>query len=105
MTAPTMTEKQPKRTRSQVLFEPFDVVAETALNTPGQWFLVGGGDMDRYGVFSQTAYRIRRGQIAAFADPKGGTWEVQVSTDKRVDRDYPVEVYLRFLPVETVKAT
>jgi hypothetical protein len=99
MSAPTLTEKQPRRTRSRVLFEDFDTTASTVRAKPGQWFLVGGGDEDRYGVFSQTAYRIRRGQISAFADPQGGTWEVQVSTDKRVERDHPVEVYLRFVPV------
>lgn len=99
MSAPTLTEKQPRRTRSRVLFEPFEMVAETVRTKPGKWHLVGGGDMSRYGVFSQTAYRIRRGQIAAFAEPKGGTWEVQVSTDTRVERDYPVEVYLRFVPI------
>jgi hypothetical protein len=59
--------------------------------------------MDRYGVFSQTAYRIRRGQIAAFTEPKGGTWEALVSTDRNVsEREYPVEVYLRWVPVEAV---
>jgi|SRR4051812_15209743 hypothetical protein len=99
MSAPTLTEKQPRRTRSRVLFEDFSTTADTVRAKPGHWFLVGGGDEDRYGVFSQTAYRIRRGQISAFADPQGGTWEVQVSTDKRVERDHPVEVYLRFVPV------
>lgn len=103
MTAATLTEKQPRRTRSRVLFESFEDVAATVRAKPGQWHLVGGGDADRYGVFSQTAYRIRRGQIAAFAEPEGGTWEIQVSTDKRVDRDYAVEVYLRWVPVEPAK--
>lgn len=105
MTAPTTTqtlvEQQPRRTRSQVLFEPFDKTAETVRAKPGQWFLVGGGETARYGVFSQTAYRIRRGQITAFANPEGGHWEVQVSTDQRIeDRQYPVEVYMRFVPVK-----
>lgn len=100
-TEPTVTEQTPRRTRSQVLFDTFDSVAKTALAKPGEWFLVGGGPEDRYSVFSQTAYRIRRGLIKAFADPQGGFWEVQVSTDKRVQRDHPVEVYLRFVPVES----
>jgi hypothetical protein len=101
MSAPTLTEKQPQRTRSRVLFEDFATTADTVKAQPGKWFLVGGGDEDRYGTFSQTAYRIRRGQIAAFASPEGGFWEIQVSTDKRVQRDYPVEVYLRWVPVST----
>jgi hypothetical protein len=105
MTAPTtddtLVEQAPRRTRSQVLFEDFNTTAETVRDKPGKWFLVGGGERDRYGVFSQTAYRIRRGLIAAFAQPQGGYWEVQVSTDQRVeDRKHPVEVYLRFVPVK-----
>jgi hypothetical protein len=96
----TVTEQQPRRTRSQVLFDTFEKVADTAKASPGKWFLVGGGPETRYSVFSQTAYRIRRGLIKAFAEPHGGYWEVQVSTDKRVQRDHPVEVYLRFVPVE-----
>lgn len=103
MTAPTLTEKQPRRTRSRVLFEDFETVASTVQANPNKWHLVGGGPEDRYGVFSQTAYRIRRGQITAFADPQGGTWEIQVSTDKRVERDHAVEVYLRWVPVEPAK--
>lgn len=95
-----LTEQTPKRTRSRVLFEPFDQVAAAVRSNPGKWHLVGGGPEDRYSVFSQTAYRIRRGQIKAFAAPEGGYWEVQVSTDKRVKRDHPVEVYLRFVPVD-----
>jgi hypothetical protein len=99
MTAPTLTEKQPRGTRSRVLFEPFETVADTVRAKPGEWHLVGGGPEERYGVFSQTAYRIRRGEIRAFAEPQGGKWEIQVSTDKRVERDYEVEVYLRWVPV------
>jgi hypothetical protein len=95
-----IVEQAPRKARSQVLFKPFAEVAQTVRANPGQWHLVGGGPEERYGVFSQTAYRIRRGQISAFADPVGGTWEVQVSTDKSVPRDHPVEVYLRFHPVE-----
>lgn len=96
-----MTVKEPRSARSRVLFEDFATTAATVRKNPGQWHLVGGGDEDRLGVLSQTAYRIRRGQIAAFADPEGGFWEVQVSTDKRVERDHPVEVYLRFVQVDT----
>lgn len=101
MTDDTLVEQAPRRTRSQVLFEDFDTTATTVRQNPGKWFLVGGGERDRYGVFSQTAYRIRRGLIAAFATPTGGYWEAQVSTDQRVeDRKHPVEVYLRFVPVK-----
>lgn len=100
MTDDTLVEQAPRRTRSQVLFEDFDTTAKTVREHPGKWFLVGGGERDRYGVFSQTAYRIRRGQISAFAEPVGGFWEAQVSTDQRVeDRKHAVEVYLRFVPV------
>jgi len=105
MTIATVTEQGPRRTRSRVLFEDFEKVAETVQAMPGQWFRVGGGEEDRLSVFSQTAYRIRRGQIKAFADPQGGYWEVQVSTDKRVEREYPVEVFLRFVPVKPAKAS
>lgn len=101
MTADTLVEQEPRRTRSRVLFEDFDKTADTVREQPGKWFLVGGGDRDRYGTFSQTAYRIRRGEIRAFADPEGGIWEVQVSTDQRIEnRTHPVEVYLRFVPVK-----
>jgi hypothetical protein len=99
MTA-TLTEQTPAHTRSRVLFEPFPKVAATVRANPGKWHLVGGGPEKRYNVFSQTAYRIRRGLIKAFAEPEGGFWEVQVSTDKKVQRNHPVEVYLRFVPVE-----
>lgn len=100
MSAPTLAVKDPQRARrSRVLFEDFQTTADTVRATPGKWHLVGGGDPDRYGVFSQTAYRIRRGEIKAFADPQGGYWEAQVSTDKRIERDYPVEFYLRWVPV------
>jgi hypothetical protein len=97
---PTVAEQTPRRTRSRVLFDTFDAVAKTCRENPGKWHLVGGGPEGRYGVFSQTAYRIRRGLISAFAEPEGGYWEVQVSTDKRVEREHPVEVYLRFVSVE-----
>lgn len=98
---PTVTVVQsPRRTRSRVLFEDFQKVADTVRENPGKWHLVGGGPSTRYGVFSQTAYRIRRGLIKAFAEPHGGSWEVQVSTDQRVERTHEVEVYLRFVPVE-----
>lgn len=100
MTADTLVEQSPRRSRSRVLFEDFDTTAQTVRQSPGKWFLVGGGPAQRYGTFSQTAYRIRRGQIAAFADPEGGHWEAQVSTDQRIEnRSFPVEVYLRFVPV------
>lgn len=101
MSAPTLAVKEPQRTRrARVLFEDFATTADTVRKNPGKWHLVGGGDEDRYSVFSQTAYRIRRGEIKAFSEPQGGYWEVQVSTDKRIERDYPVEVYLRWVPVE-----
>jgi hypothetical protein len=101
MTADTLVEQSPRRTRSRVLFEDFDTTADAVRAQPGKWFLVGGGERERYGTFSQTAYRIRRGEIRAFAEPEGGFWEVQVSTDQRVeDRKHAVEVYLRFVPVK-----
>lgn len=107
MTASVMTDEptatvvqSPRRTRSRVLFEDFGKVATEVRANPGKWHLVGGGPKSKYGVFSQTAYRVRRGLIKAFAAPEGGYWEVQVSTDQRVEREYPVEVYLRFVPVE-----
>lgn len=101
MTADTLVEQSPRGTRSRVLFEGFETTADTVRAQPGKWFLVGGGERDRYGTFSQTAYRIRRGEIRAFAEPEGGYWEAQVSTDQNVqDRKYPVEVYLRFVPVK-----
>lgn len=98
MTA-TITEQTPSHTRQPVLFEPFEKVAAVVRSNPSAWHLVGGGPQERYKVFSQTAYRIRRGLIKAFAEPEGGFWEVNVSTDKRVKRDHPVEVYMRFVPV------
>lgn len=102
LTADTLVEQSPRRTRSRVLFEDFETTANTLQADPGKWYLVGGGEKSRYGVFSQTAHRIRRGQIKAFAEPEGGHWEVQVSTDQRIeDRKHPVEVYLRFVPVNT----
>jgi len=105
MTAPTLTVKEPRRTRSRVLFEDFETTAQTVRENPGAWHLVGGGEKARYGVFSQTAHRIRRGQIKAFAEPEGGRWEIQVSTDQRVEgRQHEVEVYLRFVPVPPAKA-
>jgi len=101
MTADTLVEQSPRRTRSRVLFEDFQTTADTVRAKPGEWFLVGGGERSRYGTFSQTAHRIRRGEIRAFASPEGGVWEVVVSTDKNItDRKHPVEVYLRFVPVK-----
>lgn len=97
MTEAVMTSPGPERTRSRVLFEDAEVIASKVRAKPGEWFLVGGGEKSRRGVLSQTAYRIRHGFIAAFAAPEGGSWDVRVSTDRNVDRKYPVEVYLRFL--------
>jgi hypothetical protein len=95
-----LVEQTPRRTRSRVLFDNSENVAKTAQDNPDKWYLVGGGPKDRYGVYSQTAYRIRRGQISAFAAPQGGFWEALVSTDQRVeDRKHPVELYVRFVKV------
>lgn len=95
-----MTETKPPR--KHVLFQPNDEVVAQVQGDPGAWYLVGGGERDRLGVISQTAYRIRRGLITSFAAPEGGIFEVQVSTDRSIEeRAYPVELYLRWQP--TVK--
>jgi len=84
-----------------VLLESSRAIAEKVRSDPGTWFLVGGGDRSRLGSMGQTAWRIRRGLIAAFAEPDGGYYEVQVTAAAdRPDADYEVEMYLRWVPLQ-----
>jgi hypothetical protein len=88
-------------TRNPVLLESSRVIADKVQAAPATWFLVGGGDRSRLGSMSQTAWRIRRGLIAAFAEPDGGYYEVQVTAAAdRPDPDYEVEMYLRWVPLQ-----
>lgn len=94
-------KKKKKPRRKYVLFEPYDQVVAKVKADPGEWYLVGGDDLDRLGTISQTAYRIRHGLITTFASPAGGAFEVKVSTDKSLeDREHPVELYLRWVPIK-----
>jgi hypothetical protein len=85
--------------RQPVLAEPADAVAKKVVSDPGNWYLVASGDITRLGTISQTAYRIRRRSIAAFARQTGGSFEVRVSTDMDVPREAAVEMFLRWVPV------
>lgn len=94
--------------RAQVLLDDHEVIADRLVAHPGEWFLVGGGDADRFGVLRQTAYRIRRGLIRAFLPRPGGRFDATVSSvDPGGDQDrlYPVEVYARWVPTDTAAAT
>lgn len=94
-----------KEPRPTVLFEPNAVVSTKVRAAPNTWFLVGGGDKDRLGVLSQTGYRIRRGLLADFPNDDGH-WQVVVSSNESVaKRLYPVEVYLRWVPVAEREAS
>lgn len=90
----TVMKKEEKNTG--VLAEPYEVIAATLRAHPGVWYLVGTGERDRLSVFGQTAYRIRRNRIAAFAT---GRWEVRVSSqqDGRPEGE-AVQMYVRFMP-------
>lgn len=86
--------------RATVLFEPYAAVATKCKATPGKWYLVGSGPKERLRVISQTAWRIRRGQLAAFL-VDSGSWEAYVaSSDKREAATDRVELYLRYVAAE-----
>lgn len=86
------------RTRHErVLIEPNPDVATALRDDPGEWYLVGEGSIERARVFSQTANRIRKGELDDF--PKGKTsWFEATSTadQSRPDMVAPVELYARF---------
>jgi hypothetical protein len=84
--------------RATVLFEPYAVVATKCKATPGKWYLVASGPKERLRVISQTAWRIRRGQLLAFSAPDdAGSWEAYVaSSDGRESATDRVELYLRY---------
>lgn len=88
------------RVRVQVLLDDHEVIADKLVAHPDEWFLIGGGDVDRFAVLRQTAYRIRRGLIAAYMPRHGGRFEAKVSSPipDDADRLYPVEVYARWVP-------
>lgn len=88
--------------RVLVLLDEYEVVAARLLRYPNKWYLVGGGDADRFAVLRQTAYRIRRGLIRAFLPRPGGRFEAKVSSvdlGGSPNRLYEVEVYARWVPV------
>jgi hypothetical protein len=96
MTQPPIAQRQ----RQPVLLEPAEDIAAKVTAAPGDWYLIAGGDRTRLGSMGQTAWRIRRGLISAFAEPVGGTYEVMVTAAAdRPDADYEVEMFLRWLPL------
>jgi hypothetical protein len=83
-----------------VLAEDAAVIAKKLQADPGQWYLIAMGPIERLGVLSQTAYRIRRRAISAFKQ-EGGEFDCRVSTDMHVpDREAAVELYCRWIPTE-----
>jgi len=86
--------------RATILFEPYATVATKCKATPGKWYLVGAGPKERLRVISQTAWRIRRGQLSAFV-VDSGSWEAYVaSSDGRDGASERVELFLRYLAAE-----
>lgn len=66
---------------------------------PGEWFLVGVGELDRARVFSQTANRIKRGELEDFRKTSAGGFEATSTADKsRKDQVAEVELFARFVP-------
>lgn len=61
--------------------------------------IIGSGGLDRLGVMSQTAYRIRYGRIKAFVvgqeeSNDGWRFHASVSTARNVEgREHPVELW------------
>lgn len=87
------------RRRVRVLIEPNADVARKLKAQPGKWFLIGVGDLDRSRTLSQTAFRIREGQLADFArDDEGRFWASSTADTNRPDKIADVELSAIWLP-------
>lgn len=101
MSAQIIRENPPDESR--VMFESYPDVVVKVLAAPNVWHLVAAGGTERRRVYSQTAYQIRRGKIAAFALREDGVFEVRVVTEGappaagQVD-DATTKMYLRWVP-------
>lgn len=93
------------RRRAHVLIEPNATVAKKLRDAPNRWFLVGGGDLDYAKTLSQTAYRINRGRLEAFAKTPAGRFEASYTADtSRPNQVYPAELSCRWVPTESAAA-
>jgi len=88
------------RTRHErVLIEANEDVARKLRAEPGVWFLVGAGELDRARVMSQTANRIKRGELEDFRKTPAGQFDATSTADKsRKDKVADVELFARFIP-------
>lgn len=88
------------RTRHErVLIEANEDVARKLRADPGAWYLVAEGDLDRARVFSQTANRIKRGELEDFRAGSDGRFDATSTADQsRTDKVAEVELFARFVP-------
>jgi hypothetical protein len=98
------------RLRRDVLAAPSDVVVDTLLAQPEQWFRIAGCDYCRnpeehiqgcrcaVRTLTQTAYRVREGDLGAFAGVRDGCFEARaLSAADRPDKLYDVEIKARWV--------
>lgn len=98
-----------QRLRLPVLAAPSDVIVDTLVAQPDQWFRVAGADYCRQPedhapecrcsirVLTQTAYRIRERALGAFASVQEGCFQARaLSSASRPDRVWPVEIKARW---------
>lgn len=84
--------------RTPVLVADAEIVANLLVNDPGEWKLIGTGELERFNTMNQTAYRIRHGQTRAFQRP-GGRFEAKATcATNRPDPIAPVELTARWVP-------
>jgi hypothetical protein len=83
----------------RVLIESNEVVAQKLRADPGRWYLVAEGGRDRARVFSQTAQRIKRGDLEDFQETPSGRFEATSTADRsRKDKIADAELFARFMP-------
>lgn len=82
----------------RVLIEANEVVARKLRADPGAWYLVAEGPRGRARVYSQTAQRIKRGELDDFQETLDGRFEATSTADRsRADKIAEAELYARFV--------
>lgn len=88
--------------RQPVLLEEADVIAAKLLANREQWFVIAAGGRERMRVLLTTAWKIRKGKLAAFhwvTNLHGGKFEARTLTSPtRANKVGDVEIKARWVP-------
>jgi hypothetical protein len=83
----------------RVLIEANEVVARKLRDDPDGWYLVAVGGRGRARVLSQTAHRIRKGELEDFPVESAGKFTAtSTSAADRPDKVADVELYAKYVP-------